>query len=56
MKIKLFKLYKMYNTQAMYLFMYIPRNTQKASEIQNPHFVSHHSFSKVLKHVTRRKP
>lgn len=42
MKIKLFMLlYKIYNTQEIYLCMYLHRNTQKGSEIQNLHFVSH---------------
>ena len=41
MKIKLFLiLYKIYNTQEIYLCMYLHRNTQKGSEIQNLHFVS----------------
>jgi hypothetical protein len=42
MKIKLFMLlYKIYNTQEIYSCMYLHRNTQKGSEIQNLHFVSH---------------
>ena len=41
MTIKLFKLfYKIYNMQDIYLLMYQHRNSQKGSEIQDPHSVS----------------